>query len=391
MNEPITWTEYWGRPTTDPKALDGFSHTDLDAGTVANTILDRLGWTEGQTVLEIGCGAGMLAASLMPRIHPSCYTGCDMSAELISKHRELFPSHDVTVREAADAWPHKTFDFVILYSVSQYFPSTEYFHAVVKAMCNTARIAVYVGDVRHGTRDHLLVPSAELETSGWDALLMDPLYKFNAVRGYDAVLVKSDGEGVQSPLERCLEWKQACTEKTMNPQAFMDLWGNKRLVIGRAVADALTRLKLGRWFLDCGTLLGAHRTGSFIVKDDDFDIGFFHAGYTPAFGRWLCASLNVMFRYIYLCPYRCRYVDTYCEKLEVFDPRHGSYKLRGSYYNEFDYHYVSVDVQFYTADLCDPCKMRCLHSDNVRSEFNVSEILPIDVGGWGLYFKSSFF
>lgn len=72
------WLEVWERKgrteTTDLRTLDGFEHTTIDPIAVADRIAEILALCPGDHVLEVGCGAGMLAQYI-----PGVYTGVDYS------------------------------------------------------------------------------------------------------------------------------------------------------------------------------------------------------------------------------------------------------------------------------------------------------------------------
>ena len=125
--------------------------------------------------------------------------------------------------------------------------------------------------------------------------------------------------------------------------AGMDRWGKQRLELALLMRDKiLNELKIP-WVIENGTLLGAYREGKFIVHDDDFDIGLFFET-NPA--AHVSDILNKI-RQLLPKPCEARYISTYCQKIEVYDPTYGSFILCGPHYNGADYHYVSTDLQFY--------------------------------------------
>jgi SAM-dependent methyltransferase len=109
-------------------------------------------------VLEIGVGTGLLMAA----IAPSCeqYTATDFSSTVIAKlteeiagHPELAERVELRVREANDftGLPEDHFDLVLINSVVQYFPNTEYLAEVISRAVQLVKPggAVFAGDIRN--------------------------------------------------------------------------------------------------------------------------------------------------------------------------------------------------------------------------------------------------
>ena len=128
-----------------------------------------------------------------------------------------------------------------------------------------------------------------------------------------------------------------------NEGAGMDIWGTKRLELGVLVRDKiLSKLEIP-WVIENGTLLGAYRNGKFIVHDDDFDIALFFEWDPSAEAPKLLDKI----RQLLPKPYEARYVSTYSQKIEVYDPTYGSFVLCGPHYKGANFHYVTTDLQFY--------------------------------------------
>ncbi len=107
------------------------------------------------SVLELGCGTGMVLFSCLP--HVNRYVGLDLSEHAISTiYHELTASERAKValhRSAAhqlDVLGEEHFDLVVINSVAQYFPDTNYLRTVLneakKRLSPGGRI--FLGDIR---------------------------------------------------------------------------------------------------------------------------------------------------------------------------------------------------------------------------------------------------
>jgi 2-polyprenyl-3-methyl-5-hydroxy-6-metoxy-1,4-benzoquinol methylase len=178
------WQELWDATYRfSRQRADGFDTAGwFDSGSLApmddaamrewvNATVDRIAILRPRSILDIGCGAGLLFAQLAPSVRT--YRAMDFSDEAIrrvrSKARHM-PGIDIEViqGEARDVAQlvSGTYDLVVLNSVIQYFPDARYLSEVMRAVL--ARVApggaVFVGDVRN--RDLLLAECTSIVTAG---------------------------------------------------------------------------------------------------------------------------------------------------------------------------------------------------------------------------------
>lgn len=153
-----------------------------------------------------------------------------------------------------------------------------------------------------------------------------------------------------------------------NPNAGNNYYGLPRLKLAKYVCNKiLNKLNLN-WFIENGTLLGAWRNNKFIKHDDDFDVGMIINSKDDIIKIHDKIKDNLP-NY-----YDLRIIDTYCNKIEIFDASYGKYNLLGPKYNNSDYHYVTLDLQFYLIE-----NEKCIQLYNISPSkviIDIDNILP---------------
>ncbi len=144
-----------------------------------------------------------------------------------------------------------------------------------------------------------------------------------------------------------------------------DVWGAKRMSIAIMLRDRVLPAGLD-WFIENGTLLGAHRNGKFIPHDDDFDIGIVITDIAAIEEAYSVIKERLP------APYEVRRISSYADKLEVYDPTYGLYTLEG--YAGADFHYVTVDLQFHLRSDTGMCE--CLYRRGRPWRFDIGQVLP---------------
>jgi hypothetical protein len=334
----------------------------LEGHVVTKEWLTRIRWQNGESILEVGCG----------HIDNGLHTGSDISPNMNATRVVCGPDTirvmcgPATTRVGTMFGP-KTFDHIIMTGAVNYFPSMEYLFNVLTQLCMIARKTVYVGDVRmvqSADSKHLLMP-----TSTWDPVVDARTFNTSNGAQYDVL--------IDVPLQKNTAYQQLQQESAVwitplkSIGADMCTWGQKRLQLAVIVRDILDTTGV-TYFLDGGTLLGALRCGRFIPHDDDFDFGVYLPTYHALYGRWLQIQLQRLLP----APYRCRFVHSYAEKLEIYDPTQGSFTLPGDVYEGADFHFVTVDIQFYTKHRTENY-IQCMHRLNFHACIPSDAITPV--------------
>lgn len=145
MNK-MYWKRIWERKgeleTNDLKDLDGYESTTINPEEAARRIIKILKIKKSDKVLEIGCGAGMIAQYL------DCdYVGIDYSVFLVRKHIKIL-NHSVLFAKANNIpFKDEYFDKIFAYSVFHYFPDQEYAKKVLKEMKRVCKGRIFIGDL----------------------------------------------------------------------------------------------------------------------------------------------------------------------------------------------------------------------------------------------------
>jgi len=145
------WREVWERKgnleTGDFKVLDGSERhpRGLDRK-IVDSVVTHLSISQSDKVLEVGCGAGMLAQHLMHQCH---YVGVDYSSSLVRKHIALLGNE--VVRSEANNLPFedRSFDKVFSWGVFLYLGTPEYASEVIDEMARVCKPegSIYIGDL----------------------------------------------------------------------------------------------------------------------------------------------------------------------------------------------------------------------------------------------------
>jgi cyclopropane fatty-acyl-phospholipid synthase-like methyltransferase len=153
------WKEIWGRRTHATEEsldlatlikLDGF---DTGAGRIeaadwqnyAGVIAQKLALKDGDSIYELGCGAGAFLFALR-QLHTLKVGGLDYSAALIKTASRAMPDGYFIADEAKNVETDSQYDYVISNSVFHYF-SYEYAATVIASMIKKSKVAVAIMEI----------------------------------------------------------------------------------------------------------------------------------------------------------------------------------------------------------------------------------------------------
>ncbi len=109
------------------------------------TVAAKLAIEPGDSIFEVGCGAGALLYPFFLKQHP--VSGVDYAGSLVSIAREVMPGARILENEAIQMPADEQVDYVVSNSVFQYFPDLEYTATVLKKMSRIAAKGIGVLDV----------------------------------------------------------------------------------------------------------------------------------------------------------------------------------------------------------------------------------------------------
>ncbi|MFS1904606.1 class I SAM-dependent methyltransferase (plasmid) [Vibrio lentus] len=175
------WTDYFDRVYHDDSESERvgwdssytgkrLGESDMDEW-IEQTIARIRSFTP-QRLVEIGVGTGML----LHRLIPFCahYLGCDPSHSVIASHQQYFDACGLRHVQVVTCGAHelddvhlRDVDTVVINSVIQYFPNTDYLEDVLKILLeHMTEGTIFIGDVRdHSLQDEFYI-SIERQQQG---------------------------------------------------------------------------------------------------------------------------------------------------------------------------------------------------------------------------------
>ena len=200
-NNNLNWSEIWEKKgyeeTEDLFLLNGWSGCTQIFNPCALTekIIYTLGISDNESIIEFGCGAGLLTNILHKKYK---YIGVDNSISLICKNIKITNGtvlhHDIT---HDTIFKTKYFDYGIINSVLEYLSSMEDVEKSIHELEKNSKRGVYIANIRYKTRTeslqkhtydgiftHLVIDKMFFSTRGYTILesLYDPHERYDAYK-----------------------------------------------------------------------------------------------------------------------------------------------------------------------------------------------------------------
>jgi ubiquinone/menaquinone biosynthesis C-methylase UbiE len=179
------WKSVWERKakteSEDQFDISGFElFRELDPEAAAKNVCQLMGAQPGESILEVGCAAGLLGRFLDLQFD---YVGSDACVDMVKKTIKLNNFSAVHCDADDLCFKDKSFDYVFAFSVFHYFPDLEYAARAISEMKRVARRAICISDLPPVSHD----PSHQLYTvaffDGWqitDGFYSRELKRFTA-------------------------------------------------------------------------------------------------------------------------------------------------------------------------------------------------------------------
>lgn len=137
----------------------------VDKAPIINRILDNAGIGEGQDVLDVACGTGILFPYYLQR-NVKSVTGIDIShemAKLAAQKHEDCPNIQVICGDVEETRFGKKFDTVMVYNALPHFPDPDRLIATLASLLNEGgRLTVAHGASREQIDDHHKGPASKI-------------------------------------------------------------------------------------------------------------------------------------------------------------------------------------------------------------------------------------
>jgi len=147
------WLQKGKTSTNNLLILNGYEKTNCDPFFVTKQIQEILGVNQNSSILEVGCGAGLMA-----QFFDCKYVGIDYAKTLVQKIKSILKKEAHVAKANNLPFKNNSFDYVFAYSVFHYFPDKGYVNETIEEMTRVAKEAIFIGDLPTSSHNdnHLL-------------------------------------------------------------------------------------------------------------------------------------------------------------------------------------------------------------------------------------------
>ncbi len=155
LSECKSWADIWYRKgqvdTTDLRLLNGYENTEFDPTKVVKQFANLFDVQPSDSVLEVGCGAGLIAQHI-----ENPYVGTDLSGSLVSKLITCTGKTAIQCEASRLPFKDESFDYILCNGVFQYFEDKAYSQRALREFARVARKGIYIGSIRKTTHEQKL-------------------------------------------------------------------------------------------------------------------------------------------------------------------------------------------------------------------------------------------
>jgi cytidyltransferase-like protein len=194
----LDWNQIWNRKGNenidDLYILNGWESTNFDPKILIDNIMDKLNILDKSYILEMGCGAGLLAYYLSEHD----YIGVDYSITLVTKHINILGNIVLNFNSNETLFKDNFFDYTIINSVLEYLQHMDDVNKTMEEIERVSKKGIYIGNIRCNTHnikldkhkfpgvfEHITIDKKYFIDRGY--IIMDSLY--DNINRYDAVKI----------------------------------------------------------------------------------------------------------------------------------------------------------------------------------------------------------
>lgn len=148
----LEWSDIWEKKglvdTEDLYLLNGYEETKFNPKIQTNRFIESLNIQDNNTILEMGCGAGLIA-SYLKRYN---YTGVDRSLSLVNKHINLLYNTVLNFSSTDSIFKDKHFDYCICNSMLEYLNTDTELNKTIDEIERVTKYGVFIGNIRYKSR-----------------------------------------------------------------------------------------------------------------------------------------------------------------------------------------------------------------------------------------------